>query len=76
MTNPNIKKDVNFVIKVLNNPNNKITHLKSLKNLIKNFQKKWNDLLGPGIADHYNKLLNKKYDDLQYSKRNVEQNHR
>jgi len=76
MTIPNIKKDVNFVIKVLDNPNNKIIHLKSLKNLIKNFQKKWYDLLGPGIADTYNNLLNQKYDALQYSKRNAEPNHR
>lgn len=50
MTNPNIKEDVKFIVRVLNNLDNKVIHLKPLKNLIKNFQKKWNDLLGEGIS--------------------------
>lgn len=71
MTNPNIKKDVDFVLKVINNPNNKEIHLPALVKLIKNFEDKWNDLLGPGIADFYTNLLNNKYKyALQHSKRN------
>jgi len=63
MKRPNIKKDANFVLKVLNNPNNNKTHLLSLKKLINNFENKWNDLLGPGVANYYTNLLNKKYED-------------
>tara|TARA_R110000796_G_C14246670_1_gene398002 strand:+ start:222 stop:455 length:234 start_codon:yes stop_codon:yes gene_type:complete len=71
MTNPNIKEDVDFVIRAIDNPKNKSIHLKPLKNLIKNFQKKWYDLMGPGVADFYINLLNKKYqNDLQHSKIN------
>ena len=71
MTNPNIKKDVDFVIRVLDNPNNKKIHLPALVRLIKNFEGKWNDLLGSGVVDFYINLLNNKYKDaLQYSKRN------
>ena len=49
------------VLKVLNNPNNKEVHKPALKKLIINFENKWNDLLGPGVADFYINLLNKKY---------------
>ena len=61
MNSPNIKKDADFVINVLSNPLNKEVHKPALKNLIKNFENKWNDLLGPGVADFYINLLNKKY---------------
>jgi len=71
MNNPNIKEDVDFVMRAMNNPKNKDIHLKPLKNLITNFQKKWYDLMGEGVADFYINLLNKKYqDDLQHSKSN------
>lgn len=71
MTNPNIKEDVKFIVRVLNNLDNKVIHLKPLKNLIKNFQKKWNDLLGEGISDTYINFLNNKYEDaIQHIKRN------
>ena len=63
MKSPNIKKDVNFVLKVLNNPHNTEIHLPALKKLIKNFEDKWNDLLGPGVVNFYINLLNKKYKD-------------
>ena len=56
-----IKKDFNFVMKVLRNKDNKSIHLSALKNLINNFKKKWDDNLGPGVADFYVELLNKKY---------------
>ena len=36
-------------------------HKKALQNLINNFKTKWDDNLGPGVADFYVKLLNKKY---------------
>ena len=66
-----IKKDVNFVLKALNHSDNKYIHFDGLKKLIKNFEKKWSDLLGPGVTDFYINLLNKKYKDgIQYSKRN------
>jgi len=71
MTNSNIKEDVDFIIRAINNPLNKEIHLKPLKNLIKNFQNKWYDLMGPGVADFYVNLLNKKYqNDLQHTKIN------
>ena len=71
MNSPNIKKDVNFVLKVLNNTNNKVIHLPSLQKLIKNFEKKWCDLLGPGVTDFYINLLNTDYENaIQYIKRN------
>ena len=38
MNNPNIKKDVDFVLRVLDNPDNKEIHLPALTNLIKNFE--------------------------------------
>ena len=56
-----IKKDFDFVMKVLRNKDNKLIHLQALRNLINNFKKKWDDNLGPGVADFYVKLLNKKY---------------
>jgi len=61
MERPNIKKDADFVLKVLNNPHNKEVHRPALKKLISNFENKWDDLLGPGVADHYTNTLNKKY---------------
>jgi hypothetical protein len=61
MKSSTIKKDADFVLKVLNNPLNTEVHKPALKNLIKNFEKKWNDSLGPGVADFYINLLNKKY---------------
>eukprot|EP01050_Picozoa_sp_SAG11_P001441 SAG11_NODE_62_length_19006_cov_6.513143_12_plen_78_part_00 len=71
MTNPNIKEDFEFVSRVLDNPHNKLPHLTALKNLIKNFQQKWCDLMGVGVADFYINLLNKKYKNvLQHIKRN------
>jgi hypothetical protein len=56
-----IKKDFDFVRRVLRNKDNKSIHLPSLKNLINNFKKKWEDNLGPGVADFYIKQLNKEY---------------
>jgi len=71
MKSPNIKKDAEFVKKVLDNPNNKEIHLPALIKLIKNFEDKWNDLMGPGVVDFYINLLNNKYKyALQHSKRN------
>ena len=55
-----IKKDFEFVMKVLNG-DNKPNHKKALRNLINNFKTKWDDNLGPGVADFYVELLNKKY---------------
>jgi len=71
MNSPNIKKDFNFVLKALNNTNNKVIHLPPLQSLIKNFEKKWYDLLGPGIIDFYINTLNTNYKNaIQYIKRN------
>jgi hypothetical protein len=71
MTNPNIKEDFEFVTRVIDNPNNKLPHFIALKNLIKNFQNKWEDLMGVGVAHSYINLLNKKYKNaLQHTKRN------
>jgi|TARA_R100001163_G_C5015440_1_gene159935 hypothetical protein len=56
-----IKKDFDFVMKVLSNRDNKPIHTKALKNLINNFENKWNDMLGPGVADFYVEILTKKY---------------
>tara|TARA_R110001583_G_scaffold101541_1_gene247990 strand:+ start:493 stop:696 length:204 start_codon:yes stop_codon:yes gene_type:complete len=67
MESSNIKKDFDFTLRVLNNENNKKIHLPALQRLIKNFEKKWCDLLGPGIADFYTNRLNKKYNVLQYN---------
>jgi len=67
MENPNIKKDFNFTLRVLNNQQNKDIHLPALQRLIKNFDKKWCDLLGPGIPDFYTNLLNKKYNVIQHN---------
>ena len=64
MENPNIKKDFNFTLRVLNNQQNKDIHLPALQRLIKNFEHKWNDLLGPGVANYYINQLNKKYQDV------------
>ena len=61
MKNTNIKKDADFVLRVLDNSHNKEIHRPALKRLINNFENKWNDLLGPGVADFYINLLNKKY---------------
>ena len=59
------------MLKTLNHSDNKYIHFDALKRLIKNFEKKWCDLLGPGVADFYTNLLNKTYKDaIQYSKRN------
>ena len=71
MNIPDIKKDANFVLKVLNNTHNKVIHLPSLYRLIKNFEKKWYDLLGPGVIDFYTNLLNTNYKNvIQHIKRN------
>ena len=59
-----IKKDFNFVIRVLNNKDNKPIHLPSLRNLINNFKSKWEDNLGVGVSDYYVELLNKKYKNV------------
>lgn len=56
-----IKKDFDFVMRVLKNKENKSRHLPALRNLINNFKKKWDDNLGPGVANFYVELLNKKY---------------
>jgi len=56
-----IRKDFDFVMRVLKNKDNKPIHFPALRNLINNFKKKWDDNLGPGVADFYVKLLNKKY---------------
>jgi len=61
-----IKKDFEFVMKVLNG-DNKPNHKNALQNLINNFKKKWEDNLGQGIADFYINRLNKKYNVLQYN---------
>ena len=37
MESPNIKKDVNFVLKALNHSDNKYIHFDGLKKLIENF---------------------------------------
>jgi len=71
MKSPNIKKDVDFVLKCLNNTNNKTIHFPPLLRLVKNFEKKWIDLMGLGVTDFYINLLNNKYKHaLQHSKRN------
>tara|TARA_R110000824_G_scaffold32726_1_gene105473 strand:+ start:64 stop:249 length:186 start_codon:yes stop_codon:yes gene_type:complete len=59
-----IKKDFDFVMKVLNNKNNKFIHLPALRNLINNFKNKWDDNLGPGVTDTYINRLNKKYKNV------------
>tara|TARA_R110000737_G_scaffold206817_1_gene225013 strand:- start:600 stop:785 length:186 start_codon:yes stop_codon:yes gene_type:complete len=59
-----IKKDFDFVIRVLNNKNNKFVHLPALRNLINNFKNKWDDNLGPGVSDIYVNRLNKKYKNV------------
>ena len=56
-----IKKDFDFVMRVLKHKDNASIHLPALRNLINNFKKKWDDNLGPGVADFYVELLNKKY---------------
>ena len=56
-----IKKDFDFVMRALRNKDNKLIHFPALRNLINNFKKKWDDNLGPGVADFYVGLLNKKY---------------
>ena len=56
-----IRKDFDFVMRVLRNKDNKPIHLAALRNLINNFKNKWDDNLGPGVADFYVELLNKKY---------------
>jgi hypothetical protein len=58
-----IKKDFDFVMRVLRNKDNKPIHLSALRNLINNFKKKWEDTLGPGVADFYVEQLNKKYEN-------------
>ena len=58
-----IRKDFDFVMRVLKNKDNKAIHFPALRNLITNFKKKWDDNLGPGVADFYVKLLNKKYEN-------------
>lgn len=56
-----IKKDFDFVMRVLKHKNNTPIHLPALRNLINNFKKKWDDNLGPGVANFYVERLNKKY---------------
>jgi hypothetical protein len=56
-----IRKDFDFVLRVLRNKDNKSIHLPALRNLINNFKKKWEENLGQGVADFYIKQLNKKY---------------
>tara|TARA_R110000824_G_scaffold99615_2_gene237054 strand:- start:919 stop:1104 length:186 start_codon:yes stop_codon:yes gene_type:complete len=56
-----IRKDFDFVMRVLRNKDNKYIHLPALRNLINNFKNKWEDNLGPGVADFYVKQLNQKY---------------
>jgi|TARA_R100001163_G_C4986612_1_gene140740 hypothetical protein len=56
-----IKKDFNFVMKVLKHTGNKPIHLPALKNLIINFKNKWEDNLGKEIPNFYVKQLNKEY---------------
>ena len=62
-----IKKDFDFVIRVLRNKDNNSFHLLSLKNLINNFKNKWEDNLGRRVADFY---TNQYQNVLQYTKRN------
>ena len=59
-----IKKDFNFVMRALNNKNNKSIHLPSLRNLINNFKNKWDNNLGTGVSDYYVEILNKKYENV------------
>tara|TARA_R110000765_G_scaffold87599_1_gene167926 strand:+ start:1069 stop:1254 length:186 start_codon:yes stop_codon:yes gene_type:complete len=59
-----IKKDFDFVMRVLNNKNNKFIHLSALRNLINNFKNKWDDNLGSGVSDTYVNRLNKKYKNV------------
>tara|TARA_R110001599_G_scaffold24860_2_gene89530 strand:- start:1953 stop:2138 length:186 start_codon:yes stop_codon:yes gene_type:complete len=59
-----IKKDFDFVVRALNNKNNKFIHLPALRNLINNFKNKWDDNLGPGVSDIYINRLNKKYKNV------------
>ena len=56
-----IRKDFDFVLRVLRNKDNKSIHLPALRNLINNFKNKWEENLGQGVADFYIKQLNKKY---------------
>ena len=56
-----IKKDFNFVMKVLKHDGNTPIHLPALKNLINNFKNKWEDNLGKGIANFYVEQLNREY---------------
>ena len=58
-----IKKDFDFVMRVLKHKDNASIHLPALRNLINNFKKKWDDNLGQGVADFYVKQLNKIYTD-------------
>ena len=58
-----IKKDFDFVMRALINKDNKSIHLSALINLINNFKNKWEDNLGPGVADFYVEQLNKKYEN-------------
>ena len=58
-----IKKDFDFVMRVLKHKDNKHLHLPALRNLINNFKKNWDDTLGQGVADFYVKQLNKIYTD-------------
>jgi len=59
-----IKKDFDFVIRVLNNKGNKYIHLPALRNLINNFKNKWDTNLGSGVSDTYVCRLNKKYKNV------------
>ena len=56
-----IRKDFDFVMRTLEHDDNKPIHLPALRNLINNFKNKWEDNLGPGVANFYVELLNKKY---------------
>ena len=56
-----IRKDFDFVMRVLKNKDNRPIHLPALRKLINNFKKKWDDNLGQGVADFYVEQLNKRY---------------
>jgi hypothetical protein len=60
-----IKKDFEFVMRVLNGEN-KPNHKTALQNLINNFKIKWDDNLGPGVCDHYVVLLTNRYKEYGF----------
>jgi|TARA_B110000914_G_C15245900_1_gene346352 hypothetical protein len=60
-----IKKDFEFVMKVLNG-DNKTNHKKALQNLITNFKTKWDDNLGTGVCDPYVVILTNRYNEYGF----------